>query len=140
MHIQELVKRAHEMSKSKGWWDECLIKRDRYPNDPDRFALSPDRESVVQHIPPEHIAAKLALVHSELSEALECVRDGRMEVFYEEDGKGGVKPEGFPSELADAVIRAADLAGALGIDLERVVREKMDYNATRKHRHGGRVL
>ena len=34
-------------------------------------------------------------------------------------------------ELADAVIRIADLAGALGIDLGGAVQEKLQYNAQR---------
>lgn len=34
-------------------------------------------------------------------------------------------------ELADAVIRIADLAGALDLDLGGAIAEKMAYNATR---------
>jgi NTP pyrophosphatase (non-canonical NTP hydrolase) len=34
-------------------------------------------------------------------------------------------------ELADAMIRIADLAGALGLDLGGAIAEKMAYNATR---------
>ena len=46
------------------------------------------------------------------------------------------KPEGIAAELADAVIRSADLCGALGIDLEEVISEKMKYNEGRPYRHG----
>jgi NTP pyrophosphatase (non-canonical NTP hydrolase) len=45
---------------------------------------------------------------------------------------------GFPSELADIVIRVADLAGALGIDLAEAIRIKLAFNRTRTHRHGGK--
>ena len=111
--IQQLVGAAHAASSGKGWWEEG---------------------------PPTHerVAAKLALVHSEVSEALECVRDGLYKPYENPDRPG--KPEGLPSELADVVIRVADLCGALGIDLDEAIRTKMAYNATRTHRHGGRNL
>jgi len=48
------------------------------------------------------------------------------------------KPVGFVSELADIVIRVCDLAGAMEIDLETAIREKMDYNETRESKHGKR--
>lgn len=48
------------------------------------------------------------------------------------------KPEGIAVELADAVIRIADLCGALGIDLEEVIAKKMGYNESRPYRHGKR--
>lgn len=46
------------------------------------------------------------------------------------------KPVGFASELADIIIRTLDMAGAYGIDIERAVREKIVYNATRPAKHG----
>jgi NTP pyrophosphatase (non-canonical NTP hydrolase) len=39
-------------------------------------------------------------------------------------------------ELADAVIRIADMCGAFGIDLERHVVEKLEYNRHRPRTHG----
>lgn len=48
------------------------------------------------------------------------------------------KPEGAAVELADAVIRIADLCGHLGIDLDAVIEEKMAYNADRPYKHGKR--
>lgn len=50
------------------------------------------------------------------------------------------KPEGFGVELADAIIRIADLARRHDIDLDGLVRLKMDYNKTRPHMHGGRKV
>ncbi len=41
-------------------------------------------------------------------------------------------------ELADAVIRIADLCGHLGIDLEAAIDLKMAYNETRPFKHGKR--
>lgn len=113
------------------------------------------------------IPTKIALIHSELSEALEDYRDGKMEVYFVETLAEGVnlkiaagdharyygggrelslseaiadrKPEGFPVELADVVIRCMDLAGHLGIDLGAVVELKMAYNAGRPHLHGRKI-
>jgi hypothetical protein len=81
------------------------------------------------------IPEKLCLVHSEISEALEAFRTKDMAVRIGENGK----PEGFPIELADTVIRIADLCGALGINLAEAIAIKHAYNATRSYRHGGKA-
>lgn len=79
---------------------------------------------------------QLALIHSELSEALEAFRVRGDTVGYIEDGK----PEGVPFELADAVIRIADTCHQFGISLEGAVVTKMRFNETRPYRHGGKRL
>jgi NTP pyrophosphatase (non-canonical NTP hydrolase) len=42
-------------------------------------------------------------------------------------------------ELADIIIRTLDTAQAFGVDIDRAVTAKMAYNATRPHRHGGKL-
>lgn len=130
--FEGFVRRAHGMARSKGWWDDELgfVSSDGAP------PTAEQRRDARLWMNPTTAAAKLALIHSEVSEALECVRDGDLEVRIAESGK----PEGLPSELADIVIRVADLCGAYGIDLGREIARKMTYNETRKHRHGGRLL
>lgn len=78
-------KQAYENSERHGFW-----------NEPRTDAL---------------YAAKIALIHSEASEAFECLRDGDITLRFEGQKQ---KPEGLAAELADVVIRCMDLAEALG--------------------------
>ncbi|MFC3299617.1 hypothetical protein FJV46_10590 [Arthrobacter agilis] len=106
-------------------------------------------------------AERIALMHSELSEALEELRTGRAanETWYaplviptslaieagyaeaerliKQENEGKLqKPEGVPSEMADVVIRVLDFCGANDIDLESMITEKLAYNASRGFKHG----
>jgi len=100
--IKDLVTLCHSRSKAAGWWDGQDWARDA-----------------------NVVAAKLALIHSEISEALEGARKGIMDNHLPHRTM-------FEVELADAVIRICDLAGATEIDLGAAVAEKLEYNRTRK--------
>ena len=47
-----------------------------------------------------------------------------------------VKPEGVPVELADVCIWIFDMCVLFDIDLEAVIKQKLDYNRERPYRHG----
>ncbi len=81
----------------------------------------------------------IALMHSELSEALEDIRKGKpmSELTYEGEKR---KPVGVPSELADVVIRVMHFCGKHGINLGKAILEKMAYNESRPFKHGGKIL
>lgn len=66
----------------------------------------------------------IALMHSELSEALEADRKDLM------DDKLPHR-HGREVELADAVIRILDAAGGLGMDIGGAIMEKLEYNRKR---------
>jgi NTP pyrophosphatase (non-canonical NTP hydrolase) len=106
MDIKELQIASHAIAVDRGWWEE-------------------DR----------NVGEILALIHSEVSEALEEWRDNQDMTEIRTEGD---KPVGFPIELADTLIRICDLAESAGIDLNAALKIKMNYNATRPWRHGGK--
>lgn len=86
---------------------------------------------------PIALPTHLMLIVSECAEALEEYRDGMSPKFiYHKDGK----PEGVPVELADVLIRVLDTMTYHGIDIDQVVRQKIDYNHTRSRMNGGKIL
>lgn len=112
--LEKLTKEAHEIAKSKGWWDNKPTFGDFIAN-----------------------------VHSELSEAFEDYKNGKLvtELFDSGTYAGDiVKPGGVPIELADAVIRILDFCGYHGIDLGKAILTKMEFNKTRPYRHGGKKI
>ena len=77
----------------------------------------------------------IALVHSELSEALESWRNKEPPSWTDDDGK----PQGIGSEFADVLIRLGHYASIFDVNLEAEVQRKLAYNATRPYRHGGKA-
>jgi NTP pyrophosphatase (non-canonical NTP hydrolase) len=75
----------------------------------------------------------LMLIVSEIAETLEGERRGIMDVHLPNRRMAEV-------ELADALIRIFDYAGAFGYDLDGALTEKMHYNAHRAdHKHNARL-
>ncbi|MDD2689873.1 MAG: hypothetical protein PHT41_06975 [Candidatus Omnitrophica bacterium] len=92
--INHFIKECHAIAKEKGWWDN-------------------ERND----------AEIIALMHSELSEALEVMRNH-------------ANKDGIAEELADCCIRIFDYCGAREIDLEKALLKKIEFNKSRPYRHG----
>lgn len=140
--LDRIVDLAHINARRKGWWGDAAIS---------------DEGAVTVR----NFGEILALIHSEVSEALEAWRNKApfdentqdMDLLFvnrvmrtPEDqmprliGHSDVKkPEGIASELADVIIRVADAAGAYRIPIAKAVWTKLAYNRTRPYRHGGKV-
>lgn len=132
--INDWAAASHTLARAKGWWDKYLDERRRV------------------NLTPEIVLSKLMLTVTEVAEAAEEVRDGQYEIRFEHPDKGvkyalspnwaelrnGFKPEGFPIEIADAIIRLLDMAQAAHVDIGYAMAVKLYFNQFRKHRHGGR--
>lgn len=102
--INAVVDIAHGNSVAAGWWTDA---------DGNHLTLNP-----------LCFSNKLCLVHSEVSEAMEGDRKGLMDDKLPHRSMAEV-------ELADAVIRIFDLAGAYNMDLGGAIEEKMAFNKVR---------
>lgn len=119
--LGDLSQRSHVIALQKGFYADLYYAR-----------CCVDDPKVLAFIERLWLLARCSLIHSEVSEMVEAIRDGALAEGAAHNGK----PEGLPSEMADVLIRLADLAGAQGVDIDKAVAEKMSYNATREHMHG----
>jgi len=103
--INQLAQDIHTLAVEKGWWE-------KERND----------------------GELIALMHSELSEALEWLRNGN-----KADDK---IPQfsGVEAELADCIIRILDMAAARGYRIGEAIIAKHEFNKTREIRHGGKAF
>ncbi len=116
MEMQTLAswcREAHRLAVGKGFWG-------------DRGGLVTDD--------PVQLLAKIALMHSELSELVEAVREDPKAAC----GKS-VDLTREEEEVADLFIRLADYCGARDIDLGRAASRKHEYNKGRPRMHGKRL-
>ena len=105
--IREIMKRAYETADKNGFhYEESDGKLEFYKS------------------------AKLCLMHSEISEALEAIRkpDLKDKHLPMEDSVG--------LEMADVMIRIADFCVEFKIPLVDIIDRKLLYNETREYKHG----
>lgn len=140
--LNQLSKEIHEGNKKKGFYDDFETIKEAVNNTlGDGFA---------QKIEDVFDAQRLALIHSEASEALESTRKHRIaeltkpekelmsdmqgaefKKYYDEVVKGSLE-----EEVADIIIRCFDFVGFKKIDIDFHVEQKLKYNALRPYKHG----
>jgi hypothetical protein len=111
---------AHKTAKAKGWWDE----RNELIAVADAYGIGAFAQKAIK-------SQMLALMHSEISEGLEGLR---------KDLKDDKCPE-FDMEtveLADTFIRMLDYAAGFDLPLAEAIAAKLQMNATREYKHGGK--
>ncbi len=74
----------------------------------------------------------LSLIHCEISEALQALRDGKP------PDKHCPEFSSLEVELADAIIRIMDYAGERNLNISGAIIAKMEYNKNRPYKHGGK--
>lgn len=91
----------------------------------------------------KEVIAFVANLHGEVSELYEAWREGRLNEPC--DKAEGMKEAGLEvltcgsEEICDIIIRALDTAETLGIDVEKDIKIKLEYNRTRAYRHGNKL-
>lgn len=108
--LNEMGKSIYEFNKSMGW-----------------------------HSGPPDMSKYLMNLHSEISEMWEAWRKGELDSLCDKAPKMSHPLTCAEEELADILIRTLDTAVTFGVDLDRAVEVKRAYNATRPHRHGGKL-
>jgi len=110
MTLNQWAEAVHKNAVEHGWWEQ-------------------ERSALEIH----------ALIHTEVSEATEAVKDDKPAIWVDfTSDEFPKKPEGEAVELADCMIRIMDYFEQRGWDLEHVINLKHEYNKTRPLRHGGK--
>ena len=118
-------KEVYQANKAKGFWkyreETPQLIRNFFPEEiAEEFAIAVEKA---------YNAQAIALMHSELSEALEADRKDLMDDKL-------THRKGLEVELADAVIRIMDFTQGKDMDLDNTIAEKLAYNTTRPYLHG----
>lgn len=112
---------CHETAVKKGWWED-------------------ERNQ----------GELIALMHSELSEALEWLRETKLKMLKNKNGFKEFSASSFSNhisdylgieeEFADVIIRILDFCGHHKLRIGEALLAKMEYNLKRPYRHGNKTM
>jgi NTP pyrophosphatase (non-canonical NTP hydrolase) len=129
--MKNLISQAHEMAKSKGFWEGERNKSELL------MLVVSELAEALEALRKDHYADQ-AVVES-LSHDIELDRTDEefmlKAINWKTSFEQGVKSS-FEDEIADVAIRLFDLCGGLGVDLEKHIEMKMKYNSMRGYKHG----
>lgn len=105
VEFNKIAKVVNNIAKEKGWWNG-------------------DRND----------GELIALMHSELSECLEFLRNNNSQSNHI------LSFTGVEEELADVIIRIMDFAAQRKYNVAEALIEKINFNKNREYKHGGKVF
>jgi len=130
--IDTLCDDAHANAMSKGWWDESeeIRKLREFIRQAETTFGGGFNPELIDRLAARNFGEQIALMHSELSEALEWERKTP-------GAKSDHIPEftGLEEEFADVLIRIFDTCGQRKLRLGEAVIAKMEFNSTRPKKH-----
>lgn len=126
-HVNKLANIIHNGNKERGFWEVPASIQALSVANVDGCAA--EVSAVISEFSSRNVGELIALVHSELSEALEAHRKDA------NDDKHPTR-KGLHIELGDALVRILDMCAGLNIDIGNILLEIIDYNSTRPYKHG----
>lgn len=115
-NLNEIVAEAHDTARTHGFYDDIDASLG--------YLRQHDQPALIAIVKRDFVLAQLSKVDSEVGEAVQAIQ------------RHDINSSELEEELADVIIRVADLAGFMDVNLGRAVHRKMAVNRSRPQKHG----